>query len=152
MSSMSNYLRNKLIDWFLRQEAFSPPATVYVALCTSAPTAASAGTEVSTSGTGYAREAVTSSLTNWAGTQAALSTTVSSGTSGETSNNSAIDFGTATTGWGTVSHWEIYDAATSGNRLIFGTIVDGVGSPSPRTIVAADPVSFPASALVWNIS
>lgn len=152
MSSMSNYLRNKLIDWFLRQEAFSPPATVYVALCTSAPTAAAAGTEVSTSGTGYAREAVTSSLANWAGTQAALSTTASSGTTGETSNNSAIDFGTATITWGTVSHWEIYDAATSGNRLIFGTIVDGVGSPSPRTIVAADPVSFPASALVWNIS
>jgi hypothetical protein len=149
---MSDYLRNKLIDWFIRQQSFSPPATVYIALCTSAPTAAAAGTEVSTSGTGYAREAVTASLTDWAGTQAALSTSASSGTSGETSNNSAIDFGTATTSWGTVSHWEMYDASTSGNRLIFGTIVDGVGSPSPRSIVPGDPVSFPASALVWNIS
>lgn len=152
MAGFTNFLRNALIDWFHRAESFTPPATMYVALCTTAPTAATPGTEVSTSGTSYGRVGITSSLLNWAGTQAALSTTVSSGTSGNTSNNSAVNYGTATASWGTVSHWEIYDAATAGNRLFYGTIVDGAGSPSPRTIATGDPVSFPASAIVVNWS
>lgn len=148
MSGFTNYLRNKLIDWFHRAEAFTPPASVYVALVTSAPTAATAGTEVSTGGgSNYSRVEVASSLLNWAGTQAALSTTASTGTTGLTSNNSQINFGTAGTAWGTVSHWELYDAATSGNRLLFGTIVDGNGAASPRSIASGDPVSFPASSL-----
>jgi hypothetical protein len=152
MSGFTNYLRNAIIDWFHRAQSFTPPATVYVALCTTAPSASSAGTEVSTSGTSYGRVAVTASLLNWAGTQAALSTSASSGTSGTTSNNSSISFGTATASWGTISHWELYDASTSGNRLMFGTIVDGAGSASPRSVATGDPVSFPASALsiVWS--
>lgn len=152
MAGFTDYLRNKLVDWFHRAESFSPPDPIYIALCTTAPTAAAAGTEVSSSGTSYARVAVASSLLNWAGTQSALSTTVSSGTTGKTSNNSQISFGTATASWGTVSHWEAYDAASGGNRLFFGTIVDGAGSASPRTIATGDPVSFPASAvsITWS--
>lgn len=152
MASLSNYLRNKIVDWFHRAQAFTPPATVYIALYTSAPSAATAGTEVSTSGTGYARVGIASSLLNWAGTDAALSTAVSTGTTGTTSNNSSVSYGTATTGWGTISHWEAYDAATGGNRLFYGTIVDGTGAASPRSVAAGDPVSFPASALAVNWS
>lgn len=151
MSGFSDYLRNKVIDWLQRGQTFVPPSTIYIALYTSAPSAAAAGTEISTSGTGYGRSSITSSLLNWAGTQAALSTAVSSGTNGTTSNNSAISFGTATTSWGTISHWEAYDASTGGNRLFFGTIVDGTGAASPRSVAAGDPVSFPASAVqaIW---
>ncbi len=148
MAGFTNFLRNKLIDWFMRQESFDPPESIYIALVTSAPTAASAGTEVGTGGgSNYGRVEIESSLESWAGTQAALSEDVSSGTSGTTSNNTSINFGTAGTSWGTVSHWEAYDASTSGNRLFYGTIVDGNGSASPRSISAGDPVSFPASAL-----
>ncbi|MES2180736.1 MAG: hypothetical protein V4493_01380 [Pseudomonadota bacterium] len=150
--AFANYLRNKIIDWYHRGQTFAPPATLYFALCTSAPTAASAGTEVSTSGTGYARTSVAASLANWAGTDAALSTAVSTGTSGTTSNNISVSFGTATTSWGTISHWEAYDAVTGGNRQYYGTIVDGTGAASPRSIAAGDPVSFPASALSANWS
>ena len=32
MSGISNYLANKIADWELRGQAFTPPATVYVAL------------------------------------------------------------------------------------------------------------------------
>lgn len=151
MPGMTNYLRNKVVDWSVRGQAFSPPATLYVRLCTTTPTAAAAGTEVS--GSGYAPVAITSNSTNWAATNAAGSTTVpSSGTSGTTSNNAAVNFGTAGGSWGTVSHWELWDASSGGNRLFYGTIVDGAGAPAPKSIVSGDPVSFPISALrlVWS--
>lgn len=34
MAGLSNYIENKVIDWLLRAQSFSPPATVYVALLT----------------------------------------------------------------------------------------------------------------------
>lgn len=123
----------------------TPPTSFWVALCTTAPTASTAGTAVS--GTGYARQEVPATLTDWCGTQGSGTTDPSSGTSGVTSNNNIIDFGTAGSSWGTVSHWELYDASSGGNRLFFGTIVDGAGAPTPRSISSGDPVSFPVSAL-----
>lgn len=150
MAGMSNYLRNKIIDWFHRGVSFTPPATVYVALCSTAPTASTAGTELS--GTSYARVAVAQGTTEWAATNGDTTTTnPSTGTTGTTSNNADVDFGTAGAGgWGTASHWETYDASTGGNRLQYGTIVDGGGTPTPRTIGAGDPVKFPISTLRFN--
>jgi hypothetical protein len=43
----------------LRNTTYTAPATVYVSLWTSDPTDAGSGTEVSTSGTSYARQSVT---------------------------------------------------------------------------------------------
>ena len=37
MSAMSDYLENKIIDWLLRGQAYTPPATAYVGLYTAAP-------------------------------------------------------------------------------------------------------------------
>lgn len=146
MPGMSNYLRNKIVDWFHRGVAYTPPATVYVALCSTAPTPSAAGTELS--GTGYARQAVASSTAAWAATNGAGTTTnPSSGTTGTTSNNAAIDFGNAGAAWGTAAYWETYDASSGGNRLTYGTIVDGAGTPSPRVINNGDPVKFPAGSL-----
>ena len=145
MAGMTNYLINKIIDWFHRGQSWSPPATVYIELCSTTPTASSAA--LALSGTGYSRIAIASSLINWSGTQADGTTAASSGTSGTTSNNVAIDFGVAPAAWGTASHWEAYDAASSGNRLYFGTIVNGVGVPTPRVINVGDPVSFPPASL-----
>jgi hypothetical protein len=145
MSGFSNYLRNKLIDWYMRDQTHLPPANFYVDLCSTAPTAGSPG--VSLSGTGYARQAVAKGLANWAGTQADASTTASSGTTGVTSNNAAVNFGTAGSAWGTASHWQVWDALTGGNLLFWGEIVNGAGVATPRVINSSDPVSFPASAL-----
>ncbi len=89
-AALSTYLQNKYIDWILRAQTYTPPSTVYVALATTSSGASACGTEVS--GGSYARVAVTASLTNWAGTQSAGSTAVSSGSSGQTSNNGSITF------------------------------------------------------------
>lgn len=139
MSAMSDYLENKLVDQIFRGQAFSFPATLHVGLLTSAPSDAGGGTEVS--GGSYARQPVTASLANFAGTQSAGSTTASSGSTGATSNNAAITFATPSAGWGTVTHFGIYDAATAGNLLFYGTLTIA------KTINQSDTVSFPAGSL-----
>lgn len=120
MAALSDYLENKIIDWLLRGQAFTPPANVYVALFTAAPSDTGGGTEVS--GGSYARVEVASSLANWSGTQAAGSTTASSGTGGTTSNNATITFPAPTASWGTITHMGIFDAATDGNLLAYGAL------------------------------
>lgn len=116
--ALTDYAENKLIDALLRAQAIGTPATWYIALFTTTCTDAGPGTEVSTSGTAYARQAVTASLANWAGTQSAGSTVASSGTSGTTSNNNAITWSTSTAAWGTITSVGWMDASSAGNRWI----------------------------------
>jgi len=139
MSAMSDYLENKLVDQLFRGQSAPTTTTLYVGLLTAAPSDTGGGTEVS--GGSYARVAVTSSLANWAGTQAAASTVASSGTGGQTSNNAAITFTTPTASWGTVTHFGIYDAASSGNLMFWGALTIS------KTINQADTVTFPAASL-----
>lgn len=139
MSHASDYLENRLVDWLLRGQNFAPPASVHVALFTAAPSDSGGGTEVS--GGGYARVAVSCSLTAWAGTQGAGTTTASSGTSGQTSNNATITFPTATASWGTVTHIGIFDAPTGGNLLFHAPL------SASRTVDAGDVLEITAGQL-----
>lgn len=144
MTAMSNYLENKIVDWLLRAQAFTPPATVYVALFTAAPTDAAGGTEVS--GGSYARVAVTSSLANWAGTQGNGTTVASSGTGGTMSNNAAITFQAPTANWGSIVAMGVFDAATAGNLLFFSALTNA------KTVNNGDAApSFPAAALTFQV-
>ena len=54
----SNYLQNSYIDWLLRGQLFTAPATTYMALFTVTPSDSGGGTEVSSSGTSYARVSI----------------------------------------------------------------------------------------------
>jgi len=139
MSAMSDYLENKLVDQLFRGQAAPTTTTLYVGLLTAAPSDSGGGTEVS--GGSYTRVTVTSSLANWAGTQAAASTVASSGTGGQTSNNAAITFPTPAATWGLVTHFGIYDAASAGNLLFWGALTIA------KTINQADTVTFPAASL-----
>ena len=144
MSALSNYLENKLIDHLFRGQAYTAPATLHVGLLTASADDASPGTEVS--GGSYARVAVTASLANFAGTQAAGSTAASSGTGGTTSNNAAITLPAPTAGWGSVSHWAIFDAASGGNLLFYGAL------GTPKTVNNGDPApSFAIGALTFQM-
>lgn len=154
MAAMSDFMENKLIDWFFRAQAIgitgatagagTGPATLYVGLYTANPTDAAGGTEVT--GGSYARVSVTSSLANWAGTQAAASTTASSGTSGTTSNNGAITFPAPTANWGTITGVGIFDAVSGGNLLIWSALT------ANKTVNNGDAApSFAAAALTFQI-
>jgi len=107
MAEFSNYLENALINAVLRNTAYTSPATVYVSLYTPDPTDADTGTEVSTSGTSYARTAVTFDAPS----------------NGVTTNSADVTFPTATASFGTVTHIGVHDASTGGN-LLFHTPLD----------------------------
>jgi len=51
---------------------------------------------------------------------ARVAATFSAASSGTASSNAAVEFPAATGSWGTVSHFGIFDASTSGNLLIHG--------------------------------
>ena len=116
MAEMSNYLENALINVTLRATSYTAPTTVYVALYTTDPTDADTGTEVSTSGTGYARTAVTFAAPS----------------NGVSTNSATVTFPTATAAFGTVTHIGLRDASTAGN-LLYHTPLD-----TSKTIDAGD--------------
>tara|TARA_R110000765_G_scaffold3876_1_gene12188 strand:- start:762 stop:1148 length:387 start_codon:yes stop_codon:yes gene_type:complete len=102
MSAMSDYLENEILDHILRNAAYTPASTVYIGLSTGSFADGNSGTELS--GSGYTRKSIA----------------FDAASGGTTDNTSAIDFPTATGSWGTVSHWGLFDAASSGNLLIHG--------------------------------
>lgn len=146
MAAMSDYLENKLVDHIFRGVSFTAPAALHVALFTAAPSDSGGGTEVS--GGSYARAALSPSTTNWAATNGATTTTnPSSGTGGATSNNSAITFPAPTANWGTVTHFGVFDASSSGNLLVHGALT------ASKTVNNGDAApSFAISALVVTLA
>ena len=104
MSAISNYLENALINVTLRATSYTAPTTVYVALFLSDPTDAGSGTECS--GTSYARQ----------------SATFAAPSNGASSTNADVQFPQAGNSWGTITHFGIYDALTTGNLLYHGAL------------------------------
>jgi len=128
MSAASNYLENEINDHVLGGADYTRPGTVYLALFTTAVAEDGSGTEVS--GTAYARASVTNNATNWPASSA-----------GVKSNGTEIAFATAGGSWGTVTHWAIMDAATSGNVLYKGALT------ASKVVASGDTLKFAASAI-----
>ncbi|MBK8467680.1 MAG: hypothetical protein IPL32_17840 [Chloracidobacterium sp.] len=148
MSALSNYLENKLIDQIFRGQAYSFPGTLYFALFTATPSDTGGGTEVSTTGTNYARKSVVASLANFAATSVPGGIAVSAGTDAVTSNNASIVFNAPTggTNWGTITAVGVFDAATAGNLLVWGTLT------TPKTVNNGDAApSFSTGAFVFTL-
>ncbi len=114
MSAMSDYLENEILDHILGTGAYTSPGTVYIGLSTGSFGDDNSGTELS--GSGYARQ----------------SAAFDAASGGTTDNSSAIEFPAATGSWGTVSHFGIFDASSSGNLLIHGAFT------SSKTITTGD--------------
>ena len=121
MTAMTDYLEDNLLNHVLRNTAFTSPTTVYVALFTTATNDAGGGTEVA--GGSYARQAITFSVP----------------TGGVTSNTAIVTFPTASAGWGTITHFAIFDAVSGGNMLYHGALA------ASRTVQAGDTFRFPVS-------
>jgi len=109
MAAMTDYIEQRVLDYALRNNTltWSSPATVYVALFTTATADAGTGTEVS--GGAYARQSIAFN-------------TMASVTDGQTENTSEISFPEATASWGTITHVAIYDALTVGNMYFHGIL------------------------------
>ena len=131
MAGKSNYLEGQLLNLIFRTQVAWKPTSVHVALFTAAPTDAGGGTEVS--GNAYARVPVTQADAQWA---------APSGTPRQTSNVNPINFATPTpSGWGTVTHFGIYDQLSGGNLLYWGALAQS------KVINAGDTVTFGAGQL-----
>ena len=128
MAALSNYLENALINATLRNTAYSSPATVYVGLFTSDPTDAGTGTEVS--GGSYARKSMAFNAPS----------------NGASTNSAAVEFDQATGTWGTITHFGILDALTSGNLLYHGALT------TSKTIETGDVFKFAAASVTVTLA
>ena len=109
MSSASNYLELKILDHVLRNDAYTQPTGLWVALFTGDPgEAGSYADEVSGTGTAYSRQAIA----------------FNAAASGASANTSTVTFPTATANWGTIAHIAIVDSATTGagEVLFYGPV------------------------------
>jgi len=123
MSAMSDYLENEILDHILSVGSYTMPTAVYVGLSTGSFNDDNSGTELT--GNNYSRVAAT----------------FSAASSGTTSNSAAIEFAAATGSWGSVSHFGIFDAASSGNLLIHGAFTVA------KTIASGDILKIPTGDL-----
>ena len=103
MSAMSDYLEIKFLDHFTGRASTSAPSAVYLGLSTGSLGDDNGGTELS--GNNYTRKAVT----------------FAAASSGSISSNAAVEFNAATGSWGSISHFGVYDASSSGNLLFHGS-------------------------------
>lgn len=104
MGSLADFLENKLLD-HLANVAFTPAASLFVALCTADPTDAGTGASMSevANANGYARTAVTFGA-------AASRKVIQSG---------AVTFPQATGTWGTITHWGLVSTSTYGTGDLY---------------------------------
>jgi len=103
--SFSDTFETRVLTWVFTNGSATRPTAWYLALFTTDPADDASGTEVSTSGTAYARQSATFSVT------------------GDTaSNTAAIEFPTATASYGTVSHVGVFDASTGGNLIAYAAL------------------------------
>lgn len=103
--SFSNTFETHVLNYTFTTTSVTRPTAWYLALFTSNPGEDASGTEVSTSGTAYARQSATF--------------TVSGNTA---SNSAAIEFPTATASYGTVTHVGVFDASTGGNLIAYSAL------------------------------
>jgi hypothetical protein len=113
--------KNGLLDHWMGHSSYTPKTTFYVGLSTTTPTESGSGV-TEPSGGAYARVAVTKS-------------NFLTAASGELVSNSHVTFPEATADWGTCTHFVIYDAATAGNFMDYGKLVDSGDNPTSLNVV-----------------
>jgi hypothetical protein len=129
--SATQYTQQHVLSHTLAYGAMTAPPAVYLGLALNAspPDATTAGTPPSDPA--YARQSAAFVL---------------SATPNIAQNSATVAYPAATTAWGSVGYFEVFDAATAGNRLYWGPLVDpadGV-TPLPRTVQVGDIVRFSA--------
>jgi hypothetical protein len=126
-----------LLDHFLTDPAYTPPATMYIGLSSTTPTEAG-GNFTEPTGGAYARQSTAAA--DWG---------AAAGTAPATkSNTAAKTFPTATADWlagVNLTYFGLFDALTVGNLLAFGALT------TPKPVLNGDTASFAAGALVLKL-
>lgn len=128
MSSLSDYAETLLANFIANAQTATRPTSWYLALFTAAPSDAGGGTELS--GLGYARQAIT----------------FGAAASGVVSNTSTHTYTASGGSWGTVTHYGIFDAITTGNLLWHGALT------TPRTIADTESLTVAAAAFTLTMA
>ena len=129
MAGFTNYTENLVLNWVFTSNSATRPTAWYVALYTVAPGESGGGTECS--GTSYARQTATFTVTGTAPTTA--------------SNSAAIEFPTAGGSWGTIVAAAILDASTAGNMIAFADLT------TSKAIDTGDVLRFNTGALTVTL-
>lgn len=132
--SGTSWLENGVLAHTLGVTTLVRPATIYVGLCNTPPTAAVPGT--APAGGGYVRL-----LTTFA--QVA-------GITNQFANTATLEWPEATAPWGVIGWMELFDASAAGNRYFWGPLVDPADGVTPitRDIAVGDILRVPAGGLV----
>lgn len=133
--SASQYLELAILGHTLGYQQMVMPASVFVGLCTTAPSAWVPGQEVT--GGGYFRVSATFAPANMPPNSIAT-------------NAATIQYATATSDWGTIGWFQLYDQPTTGNVLYWGTLLDpsdGI-TPITRLVLTGDIMRFQAGTLL----
>jgi hypothetical protein len=148
VANLSTYAQNIFLKWLTQGVApATPPNPIFVALFTGDPGQTGAS-EVSTSGTGYARVSVSTTTASaiFGGAHVAGAVPIANGTKQEVQNSATITFPSPTGTWGTCSFWGAFDAASSGNFLFGGALTSNIaplsGGSAPSFAVGAASVDM----------
>jgi len=129
MSAASDFTENLALKFLLTSTTATRPTAWYVALFTTATSDAGGGTEVSTAGSAYARQAIAFTVT-----------------ADSAANTSTITFPAATSTWGSIGWVAIYDASTGGNQLFHGAVT------TAKTIESGDTFQISSSNLTITLA
>ncbi len=137
MAGFTDTVEQALLDHFLTDGAYTPPATMYIGLSSTTPTEAGANfTEPSTGS--YAR--VSTAAADWG---------AATGTAPATkSTTTAKTFPTATADWvsgANLTYFGLFSASSAGTLLAFGALT--VAKP----VLNGDTASFASGALILKL-
>lgn len=137
MAGFTDATEQAILDGLFNDPAWTPPATLYLALSSTTPTEAG-GNFTEPSGGAYAR--VSTTAADWS---------AASGTAPAQKTNTATKtFPTASANWvsgSNLTHFGIYDASNAGNLLCWGALT------TAKPVLSGDTASFAASALVIKL-
>lgn len=132
MGCFSNYTQAKILNLWFGGTAYTPPATLYLAMFTVAPNSGTGSGGTEATGGGYARLSVSQNTTNWPAATGGSPTTIE--------NGAAFTYPQASGDWSTQSPmvaWGFYDALTGGNLIASGSLTES------KIVYSGDTPSFP---------
>ncbi len=136
MGSFTDYLENKLLDHVFGcgTRNYTSPVNIEVALSTTTIAEDGTGITEPSSTAGYAR--VSTSGSDW-----------SSASSGQVTNATEIVFPQATSDWGTITDFALFEVDSVGNRtmIAYGTLT------TPKSVSTGDTAKFAVGDIIVTL-